>query len=61
MEIQDYLLDEMKRLNRMNDLLEKEINQGSIKDNEPERIACNVQAMCEIAKSMCDLHRNSII
>lgn len=55
MKIQDYLLDEMKRLNRMNDLLEKEINQGSIKDNEPERIVCNVQAMCEIAKTIMNL------
>lgn len=27
MEIQDYLKDELKRLNRMNDLLEKKMNQ----------------------------------
>lgn len=49
MEVKDYLKDELKRLNRMNDLLEKQINQGSIEDNEPERIVSNVKAMCEIA------------
>ncbi|MCI8470363.1 MAG: hypothetical protein HFJ35_02565 [Clostridia bacterium] len=49
MEVKDYLKDELKRLNRINDLLEKQINQGSIKDNESEQIVCNVKAMCEIA------------
>lgn len=49
MSIQDYLTDEMKRLNRMNDLLEKRINQGQAIDNEPEQIVCNVKAMCNIA------------
>ena len=52
MEVKDYLKDELKRLNRMNNLLEKQINQGSIKDNEPERIVCNVKAMCEIANTI---------
>ncbi|MCI8760964.1 MAG: hypothetical protein HFJ34_07665 [Clostridia bacterium] len=52
MEVKDYLKDELKRLNRMNDLLEKQINQGSIKDNESERIVCNVKAMCEIANTI---------
>lgn len=39
----------------MNDLLEKEMNRGSIKDNEPERIICNVKAMCEIANTIMNL------
>ena len=50
MEIQDYLNDELKRLNRMNDLCEKNINQDKIFHNEPEQIVKNVNAMCEIAK-----------
>ncbi len=49
MEIRDYLKDEIKRLNRMNDLLEKKINQWQTINNEPEQIVCNVKAMCEIA------------
>lgn len=50
MESQNYLKDEIKRLNRINILLEKRIIEGKIFDNEPERIVCNVKAMCEIAK-----------
>lgn len=50
MNIKDYLKDEMKRLNRLNDNLEKKINQGNAVNNEPEQIICNVNAMCEIAK-----------
>lgn len=50
MEIRDYLKDEMKRLNRMNDLLEKKVNQNDAVNNEPEQIVSNVIAMCEIAK-----------
>ena len=34
MEIRDYLLDEMKRLNRINDGLEKKINQGIMSLNK---------------------------
>ena len=49
MKIKDYLLDEMKRLNRKNDILEKKINQGQAVNNEPEQIVCNVKAMCDIA------------
>ena len=49
MDVKDYLLDELKRLNRMNDLLEKKINQGNEVNKEPEQIVNNVQAMCEIA------------
>lgn len=52
MEIRDYLNDELKRLNRMNDCLEKEINQGKVMNNEPERIVNNVKAMCEIANTI---------
>lgn len=50
MEVRDYLKDEMKRLNRMNDLLEKKVNQNDAVNNEPEQIVSNVIAMCEIAK-----------
>lgn len=49
MGINDYLKDELKRLNRMNDLLEKKVNQGQAVNNEPEQIVNNVLAMCEIA------------
>lgn len=49
MEIKDYLLDEMKRLNRLNDSLEKKINQEKNFNNESEQIVCNVKAMCDIA------------
>lgn len=46
-----FLLDELKRLNRMNDLLEKKINTSTVINDEPEQIVKNVLAMCEIAKS----------
>lgn len=49
MDIKDYFKDEIKRLNRMNDLLEKKINQGQAVSNEPEQIVNNVNAMCNIA------------
>lgn len=61
MQIQDFLKDELKRLNRINDLLEKKINQGQVINNEPEQIVCNVKAMCEIANTFCELHRSGII
>lgn len=51
MEIKDYLIDEMKRLNRRNDNLEKKINKESITGSEPEQIVCNIKAMCEIANT----------
>ena len=54
MEEKDYLKDELKRLNRMNDLLEKKINQGQAINNEPEQIVNNVLAMCEIARVIND-------
>lgn len=50
MSTQEYLKDELKRLNRMNDLLEKQINKGKAFNNEPEQIVCNIKAMCGIAK-----------
>lgn len=51
MEIKDYLKDELKRLNRMNDLLEKQINQGYVSNKEPEQIIVNnIHAMCNIAR-----------
>lgn len=49
MEVKEYMLDEIKRLNRLNDNLEKKINKEQIVNNEPEQIVCNVKAMCEIA------------
>ena len=52
MEIKDYLKDELKRLNRMNDLLEKKINQGQAVSNEPEQIVNNICTMCQIVHIM---------
>lgn len=51
METRDYLKDEMKRLNRINDSLEKKINNNQVVANEPEQIVNNVKAMCEIANT----------
>lgn len=56
MEIKDYLKDELKRLNRMNDLFEKNIIQRKIYGNEPEQIKNNALAMCEIAKTIRIVH-----
>ena len=51
MEIREYLLDEMKRLNRRNDMLEKNINKTEFANLEiEEAIQKNTLAMCEIAK-----------
>lgn len=53
MDIKDYLLDELKRLNRRNDLLEKETN--TITENKTEleeKIIKNALAMCEIANTL---------
>lgn len=61
MKIEDYLKDEMKRLNRMNDVLEKKINTNTLIYNEPEQIVNNVKAMCEIADSICYLNINGVI
>lgn len=52
----EYLKDELKRLNRMNDLLEKKINKGEAINKEPEQIVDNVLAMCEIANSLRNWH-----
>lgn len=52
MDIEEYLKDELKRLNRRNDLLEKSINSNTIIENEPEQIVKNVLAMCELANSL---------
>lgn len=57
MEVRDYLKDELKRLNRMNDLLEKDINTGKL-NVEPEQIVNivnNVKAMCEIAITLNEI------
>lgn len=51
MEIQDYLKDEMKRLNRMNELLEKKINQSNTTIfGIEEQIIKNTSTMCKIAE-----------
>lgn len=51
MKIEDYLLDEMKRLNRRNDLLEKNNNNKQHVDLEIEQqIKNNTLAICEIAR-----------
>lgn len=55
MEIKDYLKDELKRLNRMNDKIEKEINTGRAINNEPEQIVNNVKAMCKIAITLNEI------
>lgn len=52
MKINDYLLNEIKRLNRRNDLLEKETNQCNTNNlAKEEQIKNNALAMCEIAKA----------
>lgn len=51
MEIRDYLKDELKRLNRLNDKLEKDINKKEFSIKENELIINNTLAMCEIAKA----------
>lgn len=51
METRDYLTDELKRLNRRNDLLEKNLNQNKFANIAiEEQIQKNTLAMCEIAK-----------
>lgn len=52
MSINEYLKDELKRLNRINDALEKKIIKNETLSNEPEQIVCNIKAMCEIAKTI---------
>ena len=52
MEIKDYMLDEMKRLNRRNDILEKKANKSEFVNlGLEEAIQKNALAMCEIAKA----------
>lgn len=52
MEVRDYLLDEMKRLNRRNDILEKQANKSELVNlGLEETIQKNALAMCEIAKA----------
>ncbi len=44
-----YLEEELKRLVRMNDLLEKKFETCISIKNEPEQIADNIDAICKIA------------
>lgn len=55
-EIREYLKDELKRLNRMNDLLEKDINTGKL-NVEPERIISNVKTILYSILSSYELVR----
>ncbi len=51
MNTRDYLMDEFKRLNRRNDLLEKTANQSmTVSVAIEETMQKNTLAMCEIAK-----------
>ena len=52
MEIEDYLIDELKRLNRRNDIMEKQLNSGNVNIALEETIKNNTLAMCEIAKAL---------
>jgi len=52
MEEADYLIEELKRLNRVNDFLEKKMKQEIVIQKEPEQIENNVLAMCEIVKTI---------
>lgn len=52
MEIDDYLKDELKRLNRRNDLLEQNLKQSQAFCDEPNQIVNNIDAMCEIVKTI---------
>ena len=61
MSVTDYLKDELKRLNRMNDLLEKKINQNQAVNNEPEQVVNNVKAMCQTVNAICELHINGLV
>lgn len=52
MDIKDYLKDEIKRLNRLNDSLEKTANKSdSCNLAIYQEIQKNALAMCEIAKA----------
>ena len=52
MKIRDYMLDEMKRLNRLNDYLEKTINKSNnLNLAIYQEIQKNAIAMVEIAKA----------
>lgn len=55
MDIKSCLKNELKRLNRRNDLLEKEINKKTYSDlTIDEVIKKNALAMCEIAKTLSE-------
>lgn len=62
MEIRDYLKDELKRLNRRNDLLEKETNKTTIiRLDTDEQIKNNALTMCEIAKTLKELIKETSV
>ena len=52
MDIAGYLKDELRRLNRISDLLERQMNKADVITNEPEQIVNNVRAMCELADKL---------
>lgn len=51
MDYKQTLLEELKRLNRLNEKYEKIVIAGNYED-EPKLIISNVSAMCEIANSL---------
>lgn len=55
MEIKDYLRNELERLNRRNDIMEKQLNSGNANIALEETIKNNALAMCEIAKA-CNIN-----
>lgn len=61
MNIKEYLLYEIKRLNRINDNLEKGISKATGINNEFEQIIDNVDSMCNIANAICKLDSNDKI
>lgn len=51
METRQILIEELKRLNRLNTIFEKNILADKYED-EPKQVVSNILAMCEIAKSL---------
>lgn len=48
--MEDILLDEAKRLNRINEMIEKAFLKSEITYREPEQIRANIYLMLEISK-----------
>lgn len=50
--VRDYLADELKRLNRINDKMEKNVNIDNVFNEPEQKIVNNVLAMCQIANTI---------